>query len=178
MNDRIRIQKISTSILLMASCAFMFGHAVFALPEDAKQEISIEGGTSELNFDQEIYIIREDANGLAHIKQGSMEIFGSEIRLEMVDGVLNKAIATGTPARFQQQPAADQAVVYITGLTLDYDNGTRTLNIDGDASYSQAGNTLNGLHIDYNLDTRQVNAAAGENEKVKIVIPAPQSETP
>ena len=55
----------------------------------------------------------------------------------------------------------------------------RTLSIDGDASYDQAGNTLKSVHIDYNLDTRLVKAAGGDNENVRIIIPAPpQTETP
>lgn len=178
MNNCIDIKKFGTTLLLIVSGMVCFSQATIALPEDAKQETLIEGGTSELDFARGVYIIRENAEGLAHIKQGSLEIFGSEIRLEIIDGVLKKAVATGTPARFQQQPAIDQAVVFLSGRTLDYDINTRMLNVEGDASYSQDGNTLNGLHIDYHLDTRKVNATASAGENVQIVIKPPPADQP
>ena len=178
MNKCIDMKKICTAFLLVVPGMVIFSPATIALPEDANQEIKIDGGSGGFSPDQGLYIIREDAKGLAHIKQGTMEIFASEIRAEIIDGVLNKATAIGAPARFQQQPAVDQAIIYLSGHSLDYDNSKRTLNIDGEASYSQAGNTLNSLHIDYNLDTGDVNAEASEGERVQIVIPPRPADEP
>jgi lipopolysaccharide export system protein LptA len=178
MNACIDIRKTCTTFLLMVSGMLIFSPATNALPEDANQEITIVGGSGGVSPDQGLYIIREDAEGLAHIKQGSMEIFASEIRTEIIDGVLNKATAVGTPARFQQQPTIDQAIIYLSGHTLDYDNSKRMLNIDGEAHYEQAGQTLDGRHIDYNLDTGDANAEANEGERVKIVIPPPPAAQP
>jgi lipopolysaccharide export system protein LptA len=174
MNNCFDIKKTFATALLVLPGILTFCQTAFSLPDDDQQEVAIEGGSLELYPDQGLWIIRENAEGLAHIKQGSMEIFGSEIRLEIVDGELNKANATGTPARFQQQPAVDQAIVHLSGHTLDYDNGTRMLNIDGDAKYSQARDSLNGLHIDYNLDTREVNASGQVQIKILPNRPADQ----
>jgi lipopolysaccharide export system protein LptA len=178
MNNRFGISKICTAVLLMASGLIIFGQNASALPEDANQKASFEGGSLEYFPDQGEVILRENVEGLAHIKQGSMEIFASEIRLVLIDGVVSKATAVGMPARFQQQPALDQAIVYLSGHTLDYDNGSRMLNIDGEATYTQAGNTLNGLHIDYNLDTRKVNAKAREGESVQMLITPASTDQP
>ena len=178
MNNCIDINKLCTRVLLTFSGMLVFSQITFALPEDAHQETTIAGGSVELYPDQGLYIIRENAEGLAHIKQGSMEISGSEIRLEITDRILSKATAIGQPARFQQQPTIDQAVVFLSGHNLDYDNSKRLLNIDGEASYTQAGNTLNSLHIDYHLDTRKVNATAREGESVQIKLPPPPAAQP
>jgi len=176
MNACIDTRKICTGFLLMVSGMLIFSQPINALPDDANQAITIEGGSGGFSPDQGLYIIREDADGLAHIKQGSMEIFASEIRAEIIDGVLTKATAIGMPARFQQQPTIDQAIIYLSGHTLDYDNSKRVLNIDGEASYEQAGKTLDGRHIDYNLDTGDANAEAEQGERVKIVIPPPAAQ--
>jgi lipopolysaccharide export system protein LptA len=178
MNNCVDIKKNCLAFLLMVSGMFMFSHAASALPDDANQEIQIEGGTSELDLANGLYIIRENAESLAHIKQGSMEIFGSEIRLEIVARVLNKATAIGTPARFQQQPDVDEPMVYISGHTLDYDNSTRLLNIDGEATYTQGDIAVNGLHIDYHLDTREAKTTARPGETVKMIITPASTDQP
>jgi lipopolysaccharide export system protein LptA len=173
----IDIMKIKASVLFIFLA--VISRPTLALPDDAEQGIVIEGGASELDFAQGLYVIRENAEGLAHIKQGSLEIFGSEIRVEIVDRrVIKKATATGTPARFQQQPDIDEPIVYISGLTLDYDNNTRMLNIDGEASYRQGKTTLDGLHIDYHLDTRDAHATADESGTVILVFPPASVEEP
>src|SRR5688500_7429289 len=172
----IEIRKIFATVLL--TCVGMVSQSTLALPEDANQEIIIEGGSGGFNPDQGLYILNGDAEGLAHVKQGTMEIFGSEIRVEITDGVVTKATAIGSPARFQQQPKVDQAIVHLSGQTLDYDNSKRMLNIDGDAKFSQAGHTVDGPHMDYNLDTGDVNATASEGKRVQIVVPPRSPDQP
>ena len=107
-----------------------------------------------------------------------MEIFGTEIRIEYKDDMLKRVIATGAPARFQQQPAADQAVIHASGQTLDYDNSRRMLNVDVEAEFNQAGNVLSGHHIDYNLDTRNANATSIDGKPVRMELRAATVDQP
>jgi lipopolysaccharide export system protein LptA len=165
-------------ITLLAFSGMFFSCSVLALPEDQNQQIDIEASSSEINLDQGQYIYRGTETNPAHITQGSMEIFGTEIRIEYSDGVLKRVTASGTPARFQQQPAVDQEMIHASGHTLDYDNAKRMLNIDGEAEFNQAGNVLSGHHIDYNLDTRNANASSIDGQPVRMEIRGATGDQP
>lgn len=143
-------------------CLAMFASATWtpamlALPEDASAPItidadsfsgSLEGGWSTLK--------RTDANP-ARISQGSLVIEGVEIRIFSENGEVQSVIATGSPARFQQQPAVDKPLIRGSGKEIRLDNGTRLLSLDQGVELNQNDIIYSGAHIDYNLDSRQVN---------------------
>lgn len=170
---------ISRTVLRVTALALaLASSASFGLPDDQNQQIDIEALSSEINLNQGLYIYRGTDAEPARITQGSMQISGTEIRIERPPGgVLNKVTATGTPARFQQQPEVDQAVVHASGHTLDYDNGERMLNIDGEAELNQEGNVITAQHIDYNLDSRNANAT-GSGGGVRMSLSPGATKTP
>ena len=79
-----------------------------ALPEDDAQEIvSNDYASIELALDEGELVQIAHADRPTCITQGSRVICGAEIRLlRAEDGSLRKVTATGTPARFEQKPAA------------------------------------------------------------------------
>ncbi len=131
-----------------------------ALPEDANQQIEVQASSSELYLDIGLVIYRGTSTNPARITQGSLQIYGTEIRIERNEGALKKITATGTPARFQQQLEVDQDIIKASGLTLDFDNSAGILNIDVEAEFIQAGNTLSGHHIDYDMRAQRANATS------------------
>lgn len=176
MNNCIRIKtifprRLAALILSVASSV------AFALPDDQNQQIDVEAVSSEINLNEGLYIYRGTDASPARIIQGSMQISGTEIRIERPGGVLAKVTATGAPARFQQQPEVDQAVIHASGHTLDYDTSKRMLNIDGEAQFNQEGNVISAHHIDYNLDTRNANATSS-GESVRMSLPPRAPDTP
>lgn len=161
----LRLTALLLTVLLPAGAS--------ALPDDAAQEIVADYSTIELFLDQGLVVYHGDTAKPARITQGSLVIDGNEIRLERSEaGSLKKVTATGSPARFQQQPATDQAVVHASGLTLVFDNDARMLTLDEKAEFSQAGNVLTHQHIEYNLDTRSAAASGSSDaEQGRMVIP-------
>jgi lipopolysaccharide export system protein LptA len=168
---RIRFPELKPAALLLTALlpAFAFG-----LPDDAEQQIVVDSLYNELLFDQGLFIYRGTADKPARITQGSLEISGTEIRLEKeTDGSLRKVTVTGTPARFQQQPAVDQDIVHASGLTIVFDNAAQLLTIDESAELSQAGNVLTHQHIEYNLETRSASSSGSAETQGRMTFPAP-----
>ncbi len=144
----------------------------FALPEDAQQEISADYSSIDVFMDQGLFVYTGSAEKPTCITQGTLKICGAEIRLERAeDGSLRKVTATGSPARFQQQPAADQELVHASGQTLVFDNVAQLVTADEDAEFSQAGNVLTHQHIEYNIATRRYSASGTTDEPGHMIIP-------
>ncbi len=141
------------------------------LPDDADQPFIISASSNEIMFDQGIAIYYGDENQPAEISQGSLRIRGQQITVERSDGILQSVTASGSPARFQQQPALDQAVVHGSGENLSYDNVRRLVAIEGNAELSQAGNIITGERIEYDIAARRASAQGGDNEPLRMVIP-------
>jgi lipopolysaccharide transport protein LptA len=150
----------------LAVLALMLGSAgIRALPDDSTKPIATEAANSEFMFDEGVEVHYGTAEQPASISQGSMIISGQEIRIERKGGTLIRVTATGSPAHSQQQPAADQDIVYIRGNTLVFDNASRTFSADGDVELLQAGDTIVGNHIDYYIDTGRA-----RGDQLRIVI--------
>src|SRR5690606_6722372 len=79
--------------------------------------------------------------------------------------------SAGTPARFEQQPAPEDALIHASGRIIVYDNESSFLTIDVEAQLEQAGNTVRGHHIDYDLAARTFKASGSEQgEQVRMII--------
>jgi len=159
--------------LVLALTGILASTLLPALPEDASQPIVGEAGSSELYLGEGLIIYRGTPDNPARISQGSIMIQGTEIRIERgSDGALRQLTATGTPARFQQQPEADQELIYANGLTLIFDNNSQILKLVEEAEFIQAGNTLSGQVIEYNVNARRANASSSSTEDpVRMFIP-------
>jgi lipopolysaccharide export system protein LptA len=155
--DLHRALFVTLAALLLPVCAS-------ALPEDAEQKIDVAYDTTELFLDEGLVVYTGSAGKPACINQGTLQICGNEIRLERAeDGSLNRVTATGMPARYQQQPAADKELVHASGNTLIFDNVAQLVTADGAAEFSQAGNVITSQHIEYDLKGRVARAAKSTN---------------
>jgi lipopolysaccharide export system protein LptA len=155
----------------MLSAGALLAPCALALPEDRQQPLQVVSDSYEAFLDRGVFVYRGTP---AVATQGTMKISGLEITVERrEDGVFTKVTATGMPARFQEQPEADQAIVHVSGNTLVFDNTAQLITADGNAESVQAGNTLSGSHIQYNIQTRTATANARDGELVNMFFPAP-----
>lgn len=146
--------------------------AAGALPEDASQPIETYASSTQADLDLGLVIYRGSPETPVRVSQGSMVITGTEIRIEMRDGALQRATAIGSPARFQQQPAADRAIIHVSGQTLVFDNAAQVLTADVNAGLIQAGYTINSDHIDYDIKAGLANATgSADGEQTRTIIP-------
>ena len=161
---RHQILELHRPLLLLV--ALLAPAWVHGLPEDEAQEIASEDYASiELSLDEGAWVQKGHPGVPTCINQGSRVICGDEIRIERAEnGSLKKVTATGMPARFEQQPEANQGIVHFSGLTLVFDNEARLLTIDGEANFSQDNNALAHHHIEYHLDTRRIIANGGDTD--------------
>lgn len=145
-----------------------------ALPDDREQELTMDATRSETYFDEERTVLFGHPRQPALITQGSLQISGLEVTIEEQDGELLRITATGnagTPARFQQQPEADQPIVYANGRIIVYDSVAGLLTIDVAAELERAGSKLNSHHVEYDLNANTVKASAEAEGQLKLIIP-------
>jgi lipopolysaccharide export system protein LptA len=127
-----------------------------ALPEDADQPIHGTYDNSLLLLNEGIQVFYGAPGTPAEITQGTLKISGQEITIERADGAVKKVTVTGSPARYQQQPAIDQAIVTAEGdtITLDYD--AQHMSAIGQVKFTQGSDQLTGCQVDYYLESRRV----------------------
>ncbi len=170
-------------VLIKLLCAFLpvlllLTSKSSALPEDAEQPILGTYDNSLLLLDEGKQIFYGSDGTPAEINQGTLKISGEEISIERADGEVKKITVTGSPARYQQQPALDQAIVVAEGLTIILDYDTQHLSVDEAARFSQANDLWSGCHIDYYLESRQLSTPRCDNGEQARFILSPRNEQP
>ncbi|EIK44405.1 OstA-like protein [Cellvibrio sp. BR] len=149
----------------------------WALPSDKNE--TIRGSADNLTVDQKNGVATY--TGSVEIRQGSLIINADSIIIHTNnEGGVEKMIATGSPAKFQQQPEAEQGVVTASAKQITYTPNNEHLLLIEDASVEQNGAVMSGPHIDYDLVKEVMKAEGnntGEGQRIEIVIP-PKSAKP
>lgn len=168
MNQSSRMTRhtlIHAIVFLIMTCAM----TTQALPGDREQPIKIQSNTAERNEKSGETTYR----GQVEMTQGSLRIEADSITILSSHKKVTHIIATGKPARYEQQPEANKAPVKATGNTIKYFVDTEKLHLIEHASINQDGAVMKGERIDY--DIRSAVLKAGETNKptrVEMVIPA------
>ena len=164
---------LTPSALALATLITSFSAATYALPTDKTE--TIRGSADNLTVDQKNGVATY--TGSVKIAQGSLMISADSIVIHTnADSSVEKMIATGSPARFQQQPEKDQGVVTAAAKQITYTPNNEHLLLVEEASVEQNGAVMSGPHIDYDL-VKEVMKAAGNNtasgggQRIEIVIP-------
>ena len=159
--------------LALAAVIASYSSTLMALPSDKNE--TIRGSADNLVVDQKNGVATY--TGTVKIEQGSLKIVADSIVIHTnADSSVEKMIATGSPARFEQQPEKDQGVVTAAAKQITYTPRNERLLLIEDASVEQNGAVMSGPHIDYDL-LKEVMKAAGNNgtsgkgERIEIVIP-------
>lgn len=166
--------------LIMAAVFASYSATTLALPGDKNE--TIRGSADNLTVDQKNGVATY--TGSVKIQQGSLVISADSIVIHTnPDSSVEKMIATGSPARFQQQPEKDQGVVTAAAKQITYTPNNEHLVLIEDASVEQNGAVMSGPHIDYDL-VKEVMKAAGSNgaaggddQRIEIVIPPKAGKT-
>ncbi|KZZ50406.1 hypothetical protein A3759_16895 [Thalassolituus sp. HI0120] len=157
--------------------------AAQGLPEDAKEEITILSDSAELDRKSGIYIYK----GNVVLTQGTLRIESDRLMIIRSGNVLEKAVAEGNPARFQQQISIDQGLTHAQGDRIDYFAVRKKVHITGDGRMQQEGNEFNGETIIYDIANKTVRAKSTQaddvgaevdpQQRIKVVI-QPEKEQP
>lgn len=137
-----------------------------ALPEDADQPIHIRADSAEVDQQAEQVVYR----GSVQVNQGTLLVTADEMTIEYEEQKVVRIIATGAPAHYRQQLESDDDLVKADASTIVYHTKDERIDLRGNASLEQQGNTLTGDLIHYDIVAGKVDASANGNEPVKMVL--------
>ena len=159
------------SLLLQAAVAL-------ALPEDQQQPIHVTANSAVQENNTMTY------RGDVVIVQGSVRIEADQVVIYHEQGKLQKAVATGKPAHFQEQPDADGGLITGHADTLIYYSADQRVELLQDAFVDRDKSTVKGDRIEYLLSTKTVRAETAPDNasgRVEMVLqpdqPAAETKT-
>lgn len=160
---------INRTLALLSLCTVALSNIVFALPDDRKQPIQISADTAELNEQTGTAVYA----GNVIMTQGSMQMKANKVELVRKNDDIDSIIATGTPASFQQKPAANKPITTAYGMKMVYKIKDQTITITDKAKVVQEKDSFSGERIVYQMDKAIVNAYGGNGssgERVQMII--------
>lgn len=166
--SRIGPRAVSIGIAVIA---VLLASAVQALPSDREQPIRISA-------DQALRDERAgftEYTGNVRLQQGSLQIQANKLTIFHRQEAADRIVAEGSPARLQQQPATDKAVIHAAALSIEYFKSQERVKLSREARIEQEGSIVTGNTIDYFMAEQRVKADAGRREdggRVEVVIPA------
>lgn len=133
--------------------------ATHALPEDTKQEMVILSDRAEIDRKTGIVIYE----GHVVLTQGTLRIESDRLTIIRNGNSLEKAIAEGEPARYQQQVTADKPLTRASGKRIDYLAADRQVTVKGNAVLEQEGNLFSGDRLLYDINEETVTGSGARN---------------
>lgn len=162
-----------TKAALGAALLLSVSQYSLSLPDDRKQAINLSSDRAVYEKNQGIYI------GNVNMSQGSLKIRADKLTIVESDRKVEKVIAEGTPAYFEQQPRADEGVVIATAQRIEYSLQEEEILLQRNASITHQGSKISGDRVVYSGRKQMVVADGGSNDKenrVKMTL-QPQAVT-
>ncbi|WP_231759747.1 lipopolysaccharide transport periplasmic protein LptA [Microbulbifer elongatus] len=170
-NSRRRLPALALAL----ACALP-GLSAQALPDDRQQPVKVSADNLEANRSKNLSVY----SGNVVISQGSLQIRADRVEVHgNTKGEINKVIATGKPAHFQQQVEESTTPVKARAARIEFLVASDALQLTGEAFVDRDGNTLSAERIDYDLNSEQMKAR-GQSEKKRVEMiwkPEGQSES-
>lgn len=156
------------SALISASWAY-------ALPEDSEQEIHIASDFASLDKPQGELIY----SGNVELTQGTLNIQADKVTIQRNENGLQKVIALGSPARFEQVLSENEGKTKAFGETIIYHTANEELTLLKNAGLEKQGNEFSGEKIVYLIKEQRVKANSPEpEERIRMVIQPKQNKEP
>jgi lipopolysaccharide export system protein LptA len=160
MSSQNKLLKKFVLVVLVALLAI--SGAAQAKTSDAEQPIHIEADQVEIRDREGLSIYR----GNVHIVQGTLRIYGEEIRIHSNDQGLQKVHITGKPATFYQLTDLEEEIS-AQGEEMEYRAKENLLVLDRNAVLVQRDNRFTSEHIVYNTQTNVVKAGTDKETDTK-----------
>lgn len=153
--------------LILCALGLLAPLTLTALPSDREQPIEVEADRLEVREQENVSVYE----GNVHLVQGSLEIFSERLVIHFNEASeLTLMEMSGTPARFRQLDDAGEEMRG-QGRRINYVESEALLELIEAASFSHAGDTIEGDRIRINTETNNIEASGGESdERVKMLI--------
>ncbi|KKO46269.1 sugar ABC transporter substrate-binding protein [Arsukibacterium ikkense] len=144
----------------------------YASNPDYSQPIAITSDNNETSIKENISVYTQNVE----IRQGSLTIKADRLEINATAGKGNEVfITTGNPVRYSQLLDGDIPVT-ANAAEIRYDLASRTLTLSGNAQLSQSGSQVQAAVIRYNLESQQISAESGEQQKRVTTIFTPENK--
>jgi lipopolysaccharide export system protein LptA len=159
-------------------CVVLMASSAWALKTDKNQSINIQADHADFRGDSKTNNGTGVYTGHVIITQGSMTMAADKAVLQVVNGELRTADATGKPATFDQQPDNGEHV-HSVAQEIIYDATKNQVDLIGDAHLAQGKRVMSANRIHYDTQTAHVDAkGTADGDRVHLVIPpAPAAGT-
>lgn len=166
---RKRLERLLPAVAL--ALGLVAAPAAWALPDDRDQPIRIEA--DEALRDEKQGFTRYQGN--VRMDQGSLHIEAEQLTVYHDDKEADRILATGSPAKLQQQPEPDKAPIKASADSIEYFKLEERVQLRQNAHIEQDGSIVTGDSIDYLMNEQLVKAGSDKNSessRVKVIIPA------
>ncbi|AMO69482.1 lipopolysaccharide transport periplasmic protein LptA [gamma proteobacterium BDW918] len=130
-----------------------------SLPDDRKQAINLSSDRAIYENNQGVYI------GNVNMNQGSLKIRADKLTIIESNRKVEKVIAEGSPAYFEQQPRAKEGVVIASAQRIEYSLAQEEILLQKNASITHQGSKISGDRVVYSGRKQMVVADGGTTEK-------------
>ncbi len=140
---------------------------IFALPSDSQQEIHIISDSAFLDKPQGRLVY----SGNVEMKQGSLNIQADRITLVRTESGLQKIIALGKPAHYEQVLSVTDGKTQAYGETIIYSTQNEELTLLVNAGLEKQGNLFSGEKIVYLIKEQRVKAdSSSQDSRIHMII--------
>ena len=144
----------------LATALFLtISSATLSLPDDRKQAINLSSDRAIYENNQGVYI------GNVSMDQGSLKIRADKLTIIESNRKVEKVIAEGSPAYFEQQPRAEEGVVIASAQRIEYSLAQEEILLQKNASITHQGSKISGDRVVYSGRKQMVIADGGTTEK-------------
>ena len=136
------------------------------LPDDADKPIHITGASAQIDQRSQTLVYK----GNVRIDQGTLRVVADTMVVEYRNERVVRIVASGRPARYQQELQSNQGHVHANARTIVYHTQEEALDLEGNAQLVQRGSELTGERIRYDIIAGKVDATANEKGPVRMVL--------
>ena len=137
-----------------------------SLPDDKDQPISIQSDKAEQtsNKDGEVTTY----SGAVIMAQGFMLLEGDTVTIYSQNRSVNKVIAVGQPARFQQQSNTNESPIKARGNRIVYNVNKEIIVLHDAASIEQDDSLMKGQRIEYRVASEMIKAKGTDDKSTRV----------
>lgn len=151
----------------------LFAAPALALPEDRDLPMRITADKAE----------RDDISGVTIytgnvvLIQGTLKLESDKLTIYHAEEEPREIIAEGNPARMEQRPELDKAIMYARGKVITYYKSEERVHLQTDGYVEQDGVVVTGDSIDHFIEKQLTKAISDPNRKdTRVVVVIPPNE--
>lgn len=171
-----RAEALAGTILRRATLLLLIVPALAqGLSSDRNQPITIEADRATLNEADGSSIYE----GNVHLQQGTLNLRGDRMTVQMLDKEVDKIVLTGQPARYQQRPDGKDSDQHAEAGRIEYHAADERMVLLENARVWQSGaEEFRSERITYNIKNNTVTAGGSTGDRVHITLPPKNRPAP